>query len=766
MSLYLFITLAGVSSAWAALEMTKHNGKLKDFSTLYPSRLPVPDIMLEDATIWHDHYCAGTGPSGCIPNLPVRELTINEMQRMFTPEQIAFTDSFVKHVMMGNTAYKHFDVWKEVDMSCCLQGTPDDKEYICGEVAGMWVTTKSPRSKYRQGDGPHQLHTIVSKHHCIAPPICPVGSPVGHMSRGKYCTPDHYRLFLDHNPKHLQIASNEVLIFDPHQLSYRPVVTYNIMTALKAAFYVMPIWTYSRSQIEYVYRKHMDRRDDTVVCAQNNNTRIDTARLDAQSREIEQLKSLYEVLVKGISSEQSKVTEIEDRLSELETKGVTNQPVASSGLVDVNEFRDVLTKLHEQIQILDNDLNHVMPNPEMMIAIKNDLVSDLEFHKHFQGEQGEEGDIGPPGPVGPQGPQGPPGRDGVLQANEHGDDQRQIGLPHQINFEDLLPMIRNATIQSREALGEAILPVDKILDVMNTRRPELTAGRISNMLMRMDQQDRERLGTSLENVGHRIAIDANTEKIARFGEWKSVVLPDGTRVQTPAMLQTMWDEWTKQANWLTDAIFEDKKDEKSSLRARLKTLQERVVALLPLEQQVSAIKIENSAFAKASDLGKIKSQLIALSSEIKLMMKKDQFITTHEEVTRWAEINVPEKIAKHEQLLQERNFFPIDVTANRIGFSRVNLQSLLSFYGCLPGGSILSYDSKIKWLEYRSPEAGGTYTRSQTIVRQLDQFITQFQALKLNIIELPDHYLMVVHNSQTKVTAYELFTTYKEYYLL
>lgn len=764
MSLYLFITLAGVSSAWAALEMTKHNGKLKDFSTLYPSRLPVPDIMLEDAMIWHDHYCAGTGPSGCIPNLPVRELTINEMQRLFTPEQIASTDSFVKHVMMGNTAYKHYDVWKELDMSCCLQGTPDDKEYICGEVAGMWVTTKSPRSKYRQGDGPHQLHTIVSKHHCIAPPICPIGSPVGHMSRGKYCTPDHYRLFLDHNPKHLQIAPNEVLIFDPHQFSYRPVVTYNIMTALKAAFYVMPIWTYSRTQMEYVYRKHIDGLNNVAVERENDGVRVDAARLDLQSREIGELKSLYEVLVKGISSLQSKTTELEDRMIEIETTGGNNPSGASQDLVDSNELRELLVKIEKTVEIIYEDLDHIMPNPDMMTAIKNDLLTDPDFHEHFKGDRGEQGDTGPPGPIGPQGPAGlTDAGDGV--ATDHGQDQQhQEGIPRQINFEDLLPMIRNATIQSREALGEAILPVEKIVEVMNTRRPELTADRISNMLMRMDQQNRERLGTSLENVGHRMAIDANTEKLARFGEWKPVILPDGTRVQTPAMLQMMWDEWTKQANWLTDAIFDDKKDDTTSLKAKLDKLQQRIVSMLPLEQKLSAMEINLTGLARQADLGKLKTKVDALVATAGQFMKKTDFITTHEEVTRWSEINVPEKIQKHEQMLSERNFFPIDVTTHLLCLSRLILQSWLSYYGCLPAGSILSRDSKIKWLEYRSPTAGGEYTRQRKIIDVLEN--ENFKTLKIRIVELPNKYIACTHVMGTEITAYQLFTDYKEHYMI
>lgn len=207
-----------------------------------------------------------------------------------------------------------------------------------------------------------------------------------------------------------------------------------------------------------------------------------------------------------------------------------------------------------------------------------------------------------------------------------------------------------------------------------------------------------------------------------------------------------------------------KKDDTTSLKAKLDKLQQRIVSMLPLEQKLSALEINLTGFARQADLGRLKTKVDSLVSTAGQFMKKTDFVTTHEEVTRWSEINVPEKIQKHEQMLSERNFFPIDVTTHLMCLSRLVLQSWLSYYGCLPAGSILSRDSKVKWLEYRSPTAGGEYTRQRRIVEVIETDV--FKTLKIRIVELPNKYIACTHGQGTEITAYQLFTDYKEYYMI
>jgi hypothetical protein len=245
----LTLSLVAISASWLGTELSKPHSWIHDFKTVVKMRMPVPKLMLVDDKAWHDHFCEGTEPSGCIPNIPINPMDQAQIEAVASPEFWRHANRLARELVKGGRSVKWHDHVSWLDFSCCYAGKPETERcFVLGEFPTMWILVKHPLAQsavhHTKKYGTPYIE-LISKHHCRAAPRMPLGVLHYMHPRGRVCTPDHYRVFLNHSSWYAAINRTEVGIYNKFDQSYRPTVWYPIVKAARELFFTMPVYVYT-----------------------------------------------------------------------------------------------------------------------------------------------------------------------------------------------------------------------------------------------------------------------------------------------------------------------------------------------------------------------------------------------------------------------------------------------------------------------------------------------------------------------------------------
>jgi hypothetical protein len=244
----LTLSLIAISASWLGTELSKPHSWVHDFKTVLKMRMPVPKLMLVDDAAWHEHFCEGTEPSGCIPNIPTNLMDQGQVEAVAGPEFWRDAKRLAQQLVKGGHGVVWHDRISWLDFSCCYAGKPETERcFVLGEFPTMWIIVKHPLAQsalhHTKKYGTPYIE-LISKHHCRAAPKVPLGVLHYMHPRGRVCTPDHYRVFLNHSSWYAAINKNEVGIYNKFDQSYRPSVWYPIIKATRELFFMMPVYVY------------------------------------------------------------------------------------------------------------------------------------------------------------------------------------------------------------------------------------------------------------------------------------------------------------------------------------------------------------------------------------------------------------------------------------------------------------------------------------------------------------------------------------------